>query len=207
MIYLASSRIAAAVPLLDEGVIGIVNTPNTRYQLDPRWTWLADNGAFAASRYVGDEKWLRWLGKWGEELRASCIMATLPDVVGDHRATLARSWPHISAVRDLGYPVGYVAQDGMTVPDLEQLAGHIDGLFIGGTTEFKLGVQARDLIAHAHTHGLHVHAGRVNSYKRLQYFHDLGAHSADGTFLSIAPAVNIPRMLRWFDKLGEPRLF
>jgi len=56
-----------------------------------------------------------------------------------------------------------------------------DWLFIGGTTEFKLGYDAKDCIRGAKSINKLVHVGRVNSRKRYRIFKSLGCDSADGT--------------------------
>lgn len=67
--------------------------------------------------------------------------------VGDAAATLTRSAPMLPRIRALGYPAALVAQDG-----LEHLAvpwDAFDVLFLGGTTDWKLGPAAADLPADA----------------------------------------------------------
>ena len=70
-------------------------------------------------------------------------------------------------------------------------------LFIGGTTEWKLGRHARALVREAKQRGKHVHMGRVNSAKRYRYAEAIGCDSADGTFLTFGPDANLPRLLAW----------
>ena len=76
-----------------------------------------------------------------------------------------------------------------------------DVLFIGGTTEFKLGPGARALIDEAVARGIPVHMGRVNSRKRLVYAHVAGCASVDGTYLKFGPDVNLVRLLRWMNEI------
>jgi hypothetical protein len=91
--------------------------------------------------------------------------------------------------------VAFVAQDGLeslTVP-----WDDFDVLFIGGTTEWKLGPQARALVADAKARGKWVHMGRVNSERRYRYAHAIGCDSVDGTYLTFGPDENLPKLLRW----------
>jgi len=178
----------------------LLNTPRSRLKLHDWPFWAADNGAFSGKTYVGDAKWFAWLERWKHE-SSTCLFATAPDVVGDAAATLVRSLPWLPLIRGLGYPAALVAQDGlenMVVPWDE-----FDVLFIGGTTEFKLGQGAADLAREALAHGKTVHMGRVNSYKRMRYADDLGCATTDGTFLAFGPDVNLPRLDSWFQRLAR----
>ena len=126
-------------------------------------------------------------------------------MVGDAAATLTRSAPWLSRIRGLGFPVAYVAQDGL--PESSVPWDDIDALFIGGSTEFKLGPVAADAVAEAKQRGKWVHMGRVNSRKRLRYAASIGCDSADGTYLVFAPEKNLSNMLRWLDEInGQPTL-
>jgi hypothetical protein len=118
-------------------------------------------------------------------------------VVGDAAATLARSVPFLPKIRELGYPAALVAQDGLE--DLEVPWDEFDVLFIGGSTDWKLGPAVRELVAEAKRRGKHVHMGRVNSAKRFRYAESIGCDTVDGTYLTFGPSVNLPRLMKWFD--------
>jgi hypothetical protein len=62
-----------------------------------------------------------------------CPFATAPDVVANHFATEDRSRPWLERIRDLGYPVAFVAQNYMEMSTWD-LWDEIDCLFIGGDT-------------------------------------------------------------------------
>lgn len=181
------------------GRLGYIDTPaqgNRRY---PFVTWCADNGCFGKG-YPGDWDWIGWLARNVDDVE-SCKFATAPDVVGDAVATLARSQPWLPMIRKLGYAAALVAQDGLE--DLTVPWDAFDALFIGGSTEWKLGAAAAALTAQAKARGKWVHMGRVNSRKRLVYADDIGCDSADGTYLTYGPKVNLPRLLSWLDAI-EP---
>lgn len=163
--------------------------------------WIADNAVFA-DKYPGDEAYLAWLARLPH--RELCRFAVAPDVVGDHDATLARSLPMLARIREL-VPVAFVAQNGATVDTVpwEQF----DALFIGGDTAWKLGPEARGLIAEAKATGKWAHMGRVNSGGRLQRAADSGCDSVDGTYLAFGPDTNLPKVLRWLRVVNAPALF
>ena len=194
MIYLVGNRVAGTESLLDEKRIGLMNTPKNGYAIRPGWIWAADNGCFGKG-YPGDEAWISWLKGFTPDQRKGCLFVTAPDVVGDSKESLARSLPFLPTIRDLGYPVALVTQDGMQPDDVPWK--QIDWLFIGGTDRHKLGSEAKALIAAAKNHEKMVHVGRVNSQKRFLAFAALGADTVDGTFLGFGPKVNLPKLLSW----------
>ena len=116
-------------------------------------------------------------------------------VVGDAAATLERSLPWLPRIRELAYPAALAAQDDLT-PDNTPWE-EFDCLFIGGTTAWKLGPEARTLVRAAKDRGKRVHMGRVNSEKRYRYAHGIGCDSADGTFLAFGPDKNLARLRAW----------
>jgi hypothetical protein len=81
-----------------------------------------------------------------------------------------------------------------------------DVLFIGGT-QWKMSSHAADLVAEAKARGKGTHAGRVNSEQRYLHFLKLGCDSADGTFLTYGPDVNLPRLLAWTRLAHQGDLF
>jgi len=192
--YLTGSVTGGVREHLDNRRIGMMNTPNIGNRLDPSWVWAADNGCYGKN-YVGDQKWLSWLGSFSDEQRGNCLFATAPDVVGDAEATLARSLPLLPSVRALGFPAALVAQDGLTVDETPW--EEFDALFVGGTTAWKLGPEVKALIVEAKRRGKHVHIGRVNSQRRFLAFAALGCDSSDGTFLAFGPRVLLPELLGW----------
>lgn len=198
MLYLANPCTPAVVDAMASGVLGMIDTPyqakRTRVEEahERRVTWCADNGAFT-SRWTAST-WWRWLtAERQQDARHRCLFATAPDVVGDAAATWERSRPWLDRIRDAGYPVAYVAQDGLT-----RLEWHaFDVLFLGGTTGWKLGPEARRWTREAVERGVHVHMGRVNSRRRLAYAHGLGCSTVDGTFLTFGPDRRLPEVLAW----------
>lgn len=187
-----------------DGELGYIDTPLQGNKRPPGVVWCADNGCFNEKTFSTD-RWWTWLQANTHDL-PTCKFATAPDVVGNHHATLARSLPWLPRIRHLGYPAAFVAQDGAT-PD--NMPWHdCDAVFIGGTTDFKLGPDARDIIAEARKQQKWVHAGRVNSKRRYFAFAHLGADSCDGTYLVFGPEVNLPKLLSWVRELKHsPTLY
>jgi hypothetical protein len=104
----------------------------------------------------------------------------VPDVVGSARRTLEvfRHWKTKLA----DWPLAYVCQDGQE--NLPLPWNDIAAIFIGGSTDWKMGTHAAACVKAAKAIGKWVHAGRVNTPGRYEYFEKLGADSIDGTGLS-----------------------
>lgn len=190
--------------------LGLLGTPAgaTWRQKVHYGKWAADNGCFAELTRPGafdPAKWLAWLDLAGSD---DCLFATLPDVVGDAVATWRRSAGYVWSVRERGFPVGIVLQDGLEdEPEIwAEILGVADAVFVGGSTEWKLGEAAARLVAEAHDLGKWVHVGRVNSLKRLRYSLGINADSADGTYLNFGRkddrVKNTHRLFGWLDLLN-----
>ena len=194
MIYLTGAKNNSCTHFYDNGTLGVLNTPSVGYKLHPQWIWAADNGCFNATTYVGDTKWFTWLQK---QPTHRCLFATAPDVVGNHVETLTRSLPWLKQIRDLGFQVAFVLQNGSTT---DTIPWHeFDVAFIGGDNSWKLG-GADHLIIEAKQRGKKVHVGRVNSGKRFERFALMGVDSVDGTHLAFAPDRNLASLLSWIRK-------
>lgn len=158
-----------------------------------------DNGCFTKGDSFDLEAYLARLAGIVAEGNVP-LFATAPDVVGDHVATVRRSVPVLERIRALGVPVAFVAQDGMEL-DTRVRWDAFDVLFIGGSTEWKLGPAAAGLVAEAKRRGKHVHMGRVNSLKRLRYAEAIGCDTADGTYVARGGEKNAAKVLEWLDAL------
>lgn len=186
-----------------DGRLGLIDTPGQRKTTqtdlahDAGTPWCADNGAFSDN--FDEDKWWKFLVR-NAHRADTCIFAVAPDVVGDALATHERSEPWLRKIRELGYPVAYVAQDGFdpsVVPWDE-----IDWLFIGGTTAFKRSERGGySAIAEGRRHGKRVHVGRVNGGAFLRNVAAAGAETADGTKLCFGPDQNYGLVVSWLDGL------
>lgn len=209
MIYMANPCTDEVRAAMRGGVIGMMATPEQGNIVDPAYeVWAADNGCFG-NGYPGDAKWLEWLEEHADQA-GRCLFATAPDVFtgatdgSDAAATLARSAPFFPVIRRLGYRAALVAQVGLEDVPWDDF----DVLFIGGTTEWKLGPHAIRLIREAQARGKGTHVGRVNSEKRFRAFAAVGVDSVDGTYLTYGPDINLGRLLAWIRGYEtQPTLF
>lgn len=134
------------------------------------------------------------------------LFLTVPDVVGDSRATLAlfHVWHRLLSVTEL--PLALVLQDGV---ESQLLPWELfSWVFVGGSRRYASGVPGRgpfnewkesraaaDVIREAQKRGKRVHAGRVNGLRRLRHFFDLGVDTADGSSLSLYPDTLVPQFV------------
>lgn len=199
MLYLANPCGPAVIDAMRAEQLGFIDTPAQGNKRPAGLVWCADNGCFGKG-YPGDAQWVEWLRKNQADAHM-CLFATAPDVVGDAAATLERSAPWLPLIRDLGYPAALVAQDGLE--GLEVPWETFDVLFIGGSTEWKLGAAARRLVKAAKSRGKRVHMGRVNSLRRYRYAEAIGCDTVDGTFLVFGPDKNLGRLQNWIRNLEE----
>jgi len=169
------------------------NKPDLRATL-----YALDNGCFNQPERFDLLGYVRWLDAHPRE---TCLFATAPDVVGDARATYWRSKDVMRTIRNLGFPVAYVAQDG--IAECPPPWDEFDVLFMGGTTAFKLSEEAYALVAEAKARGKRAHMGRVNSLRRLRAAEQAGYDSADGTFVAFGGDKNVARIEGWLRALRE----
>jgi len=174
-------------------------TPLTRYLPQyPEERFAIDNGAF--SRF--DAAAFRSLLEREKSRIKLCRFVAVPDVVASARRTLEvfDHWRTSESCLRL-WPLALVAQDGQE--NLSIPWDHIEAIFIGGSTGWKLGPYAAAVIKAAVAMGKWVHVGRVNTPGRFEYFEELGVDSIDGTGLSRYSWMR----QRIYDAAQSPNLF
>lgn len=197
----------------------------------PAVRWIGDNGVFSVARakkgLPWDEAgWWTWLQAQKHHAHLADFVV-IPDVlnffqddkgnwfpVGDHVATaeLAKKW--IGPMKELGFKVAFVLQDGCTVDEVPW--DDIDAVFIGGSDDWKCGaagvnmdgtpkgdVPVQALVDEARDRGLWVHMGRVNSRKRIRLAALMGCDSTDGGYLRYGPSKNLPELLGWLQEIAQ----
>lgn len=150
--------------------------------LDPRnegFPYALDNGAWSA--FVGDRlfdsvAFLRAL----QLLGAGADFVVVPDIVAGGPASLELSLEWLPLVRGTSRLALLAVQDGMEPGEVLPYLGPRVGLFIGGSTEWKLETLA-GWCQLARRAGAYCHVGRVNSARRIGLCIAAGAHSFDGS--------------------------
>lgn len=151
--------------------------PRARDTAEAGIPWAADNGCYQGLDAPLYRAMLATIAGL-----PGCLFVVVPDVVSDAPATIAlwREWaPEVART---GHPLAFVAQDGLRSEDVPW--NELGCLFIGGSTEWKLGARCAALADEAKRRGLHLHMGRVNGRRRLNYARLIGCDSVDGTGFS-----------------------
>jgi hypothetical protein len=138
-----------------------------------------DNGAWTAHALgtPWDEGKFRQLVA---ALGAAADFVVAPDIVAGGLASLRRSEAWLPELDGVGFRRLVPVQDGMQPTDVAPLLGPDVGVFVGGTTDWKLrtlptwGALARERAAY-------LHVGRVNSARRIRLCAQAGADSFDGS--------------------------
>jgi hypothetical protein len=112
---------------------------------------------------------------------AKADFVVVPDIVAGGKASLDYSLSWLPRVRSVAKRQLIAVQDGMTPDDLRPVLRTLSvGIFVGGTTEWKLATLP-EWGRLAQETGCYLHVGRVNSRKRILLCAQAGAHSFDGT--------------------------
>lgn len=155
-------------------------TPAPGFCRQKEHDWFAiDNGAFSGF----DVRAFVRIIKRESHAKQLCKFVVVPDVVGSAVRTLEvfEHWRY----RLSGWPLALAAQDGLeNIRIPKSVWAGIDAIFIGGSTEWKLGPYAVQAIRTAQAMNKWVHVGRVNTPDRFDYFDNLGVDSIDGTGLA-----------------------
>ncbi|NVL48706.1 hypothetical protein F2S72_01690 [Pseudomonas syringae pv. actinidiae] len=147
--------------------------------------WCLDNGAWSAFRQgkpFDEDAFARAIDKVGE----GADFVVLPDIVEGGMASLDLSLKWLDKMSGFSERVLIAVQDGMTVDDVRCHLGPMVGLFIGGSTQWKLATLDA-WSALARRKGAYLHVGRVNSLKRITACAQVGANSFDGTSIISFP--------------------
>lgn len=134
----------------------------------------------------------------GCQCKAQGIETTLR--FGDAALTRRRFAEWAPQIAERGLPCALVLQDGQDAAGVDWEL--VDAVFVGGSTEFKLGEEAARWCRAAKARGKWVHWGRVNSRKRMAHCIGTGAaDSCDGTKWAMFRKTHLDNGLRWCREL------
>ena len=169
----SESRLNKRIEQAGHLIEGQLLTPLTAYKRNQE-VFGIDNGAFSGLDLKGFKRIL----KNQYEHRANCKFVAIPDKVANHKETL-KMYEEYESLAD-GYIKAFVIQDGFDYwPD------NIGAIFVGGSTEFKDSYECEQIVRKALSDGFHVHIGRVNTFDRFYHYHKVGAHTCDGSGVSM----------------------
>lgn len=141
--------------------------------------WAYDNGAFEdwrAGREFDAERFQADVATFATGPRPDFLV--LPDRVAEGLSSLRMSMDWAAQLASVPVPKYLAVQDGMTPGALPW--GSFDGVFIGGTLEWKVRTAA-EWVAAAHAHGVPCHYARCGTAHRVAHAKAIGADSLDSS--------------------------
>lgn len=141
-----------------------------------------DNGAWAdyqAGLAFDEDAYDRFLA-WLAAQPVTADWLVLPDIVAGGLPSLMLSKRYLNRCLAVAPMVLVAVQDGMEPEDLTALVGPQVGIFLGGSTEWKL-ARMREWGRFCAERGVYYHVARVNSTRRMSLAASCGANSVDGS--------------------------
>lgn len=186
------------------GDVGLMLNPNTNVEthIGEYRVVAVDNGAFGKGGF-DPVKFRALLDLVRQAPETDVAFVVAPDVVGDPIGTRA-NWDEWYAELSTDFPVAFALQDGADIATLPW--DTMDVLFIGGSTEYKLGeghwmAERVAIDQEARRRGIPIHVGRVNSWRRWEVaIHGFIGRSADGNILKFGPRTNWSRVESWLNR-------
>ena len=184
----------------------MVSRQSDAFRIPKTGRWAFDNGAFTDWKNgvpFDNEEFLKRIRRISElpddRLPDWCVC---PDMVASS-ASLEHSLEWKSMLKDYAPRLKwYLALQDYVHPDDVDHAlclEKFEGIFIGGTTHWKLDTSPA-WVEWGHQRGLPVHVARINGPNRLQWAIEIGADSVDGTGWVHAGA----RWARYLQEMPEP---
>ncbi len=163
-----------------------------------------DNGAWHAyqNEKPFDVEAFRKVLEWSTRQELKPDWVVVPDkVASPDSLEFSLKWlPEVQRYSDISL---LAVQDGMKPEDISPYLGPKIGVFLGGTTEFKLRtMMSWGKLCH---NRCYFHVGRVNTVKRISYCAAAGANSFDGTSVCRFPK-NLPRLDKARKQMALPLL-
>src|ERR1700677_3164902 len=136
--HTGTKRNLAAMRSADWGLL--ISRESSTWKTEGFTNWMGDNGAWAdfkAERQFDEDKFDRFLD-WCAAQPVPPCMIVLPDIVAGGIASLELSVRWSNRCLSVSPLVLLAVQDGMTEQDVAPLVGPKVGVFLGGSTEWKI---------------------------------------------------------------------
>ena len=186
--------------------MGILSSPSY-FRPPSDLDYILDNGAFGAWKN-GDEWDDKLFYKIVDRLCLDGInpyFVVIPDIVCGGLKSLEHSQKHIGNL-PMQWNKYLPVQDGMCPGDIDIGGDQIDGIFVGGSVDWKWRT-AKDWCSYAHKNGIKCHIGRVGTIRDYTKAESCGADSVDGSGPSRNNRMDIPiKFLKIISK-EQTRLF
>ena len=153
-----------------------------------------DNGAWAdfqAGRPFDEDAFDKLIDRLG----AGADWIVLPDIVAGGLDSLQLSTRWLNRCLSACPTALLAVQDGMEEKHVAPLVGRNVGVFLGGSTEWKLATMER-WGAFCRSKEIHYHVARVNTERRMRLAAASGANSVDGSSAT-RYAVTLPKLDNW----------
>ena len=171
---------------------GVLRTEGFAYSLDNgAWTAHQRGQAFDGAAF---ERALRMLG-------AGADFVVVPDIVEGGLVSLRFSARWLPAVLAVAPRALIAVQDGMEPKHIEPIMRPGMGIFLGGSTEWKLRVMPQ--WGEFCKGRYYYHIARVNTVRRILYASSCGADSFDGTSVCQFP-VNLKKLNKARNQMALP---
>lgn len=180
--YVSRTGTIRNLAAMREAAFGILVSRAGEWRTEGFADWIADCGAWAdfmAGREFDDEEFERFL-IWIAAQPVAPKFIMLPDKVAAGRISLEMSIRWMNRVRSMHDLVLIPVQDGMEEDDLAPLVGPSVGIFLGGSTDWKLATM-KPWGDFCRARSIHYHVGRVNTLRRFGMAAGAHAKSADGS--------------------------
>lgn len=180
-IYIGNVGKLEYIDICKQNKYGICYLANHWSYPKPGVSWFLDNGAFHSwknGKHFDEKAFLDTLNKL-ERCCSKPDFIVCPDIVAAGKNSLEFSLKWINIIPAY-YPVYLAVQDGMEPKDLQEVIRIFDGVFIGGSKEWKWKTLDR-WVLFAHENGIPCHVGRVSNLRSLLIAQNAGANSIDSS--------------------------
>ena len=143
--------------------------------------WALDNGAFSSWLHNKpfDERGFEESLIKVERSKIRPDFIVCPDIVAGGMDSLFFSLKWVHRI-PAGIPAYLAVQDGMTPQIIDKYMFYFDGLFVGGSLDWKLKT-GKIWVDFAHSNRMKCHIGRVGTFKRIVWALNIGADSIDSS--------------------------
>lgn len=147
----------------------------------PNISWCLDNGAYSCwiNKTLFNERLFRKSLIKIEKCVSYPDFIICPDIVAGGYDSLKFSLKWLHEI-PAGYPIYLAVQDGMETNVISNYLDLFDGLFVGGTLQWKLKT-SEEWIKLAHSVNIKCHIGKVGTFRRLVWAKNIGADSIDSS--------------------------
>ena len=189
-IYIGNAGKRQHIQMMKENGWGRVHLANAWRNPENGLDWMLDNGAYSCwinnLPFDGD-KFIESFDKI-EIARLYPDFVVVPDIVAGGYDSLHFSLKWLNRI-PVNYNCYLAVQDGMKPDVIIDYCSLFDGLFVGGTLDWKL-KSSSEWVQLSHENNIKCHIGKVGTFRRLIWAKNIGADSIDSsTFAQARPGI------------------